>query len=858
MAGTAAPVRPVPLAGVAVMLAFAAAGVVLLAVARAEDNARALGLTFLLTASVFSDVPVLALADQSGIGRGWLRGMAALQVDALTPYFLWRFVALFPRPLVAEHAQRRAALATRLSLHVGGWLLAANFALFCIQQFAADSPLRDVLWRASRHAHPGLYWASVTALMGAALGVLVARARRARGDDARRSRLLVAGIAAGTLPTVLYLLAQVLWPPFGRLVPIGVAGWVVYPTLLATPFAVAYAVLVRRALDVRVVVRRALQYAMARSVATAAVAIPLALLPVALYQNRDRRLGDLMTAPGGLALAATAGFGLLALRYRGHVLGAVDRRFFREQYDARRILGQLVDRCGGAASRRELAAVLETEIDRALHVDPVRVLYLDLAARAFVPADGDGVPPLPAGAALVALAAARGAPLDVDLAHPDPTLRDLPEPERQWAADAGVRLLLPLRDAARRPVALVALGAKRSELPFSPEDRALLAAAAAAAEMAITHHDLASSPGHVPSGSGAGRHTTAPPAAPAPAEAAEESAAECVRCGAVQPPERTACARCGGPTVECLLPQLVGGKFLIDERIGSGGMGVVYRGMDVHLGRLVAVKTLPALLPDDAVRLRREARTMAAVTHPNLALLFGAETWQGRPMLVVEYLAGGTLAARLSRRPLAADAAVALGLALAAGLDAVHTAGVLHGDVKPSNIGFAADGTPKLLDFGLARLLPALGPAPQHAHGTMAGSSAAAPWSGGGWTAASSSVLRGTPRYMSPEARLGAGPSPAFDLWSTCLTLYEAVAGPHVWADAPGGAPPSAPTLPDVRTFAPDVPAALATFFRRALSPAPAERPRTAAELAERLRPLVPPSGPATPAHATGPRIRRG
>jgi hypothetical protein len=239
-----------------------------------------------------------------------------------------------------------------------------------------------------------------------------------------------------------------------------------------------------------------------------------------------------------------------------------------------------------------------------------------------------------------------------------------------------------------------------------------------------------------------------------------------MHCGWLGEPSAAACPSCSGTLLSANVPHELAGKFRVERRLGAGAMGVVYRGTDITLRRSVALKTLPVTSPEDSIRLRREARAMAAITHPNLALIFGAETWRGTPVLVIEYLAGGTLAEHLAKGPLAPLAALRMCRALAGALERAHASGILHRDVKPSNIGFTEDAVPKLLDFGLVRIageLPVLAPhTPAHAAVQTAGSG-----------------LIGTPLYMSPEAWMGAEPNPTFDLWSLSVVAFEAIAGRH-------------------------------------------------------------------------------
>ena len=107
------------------------------------------------------------------------------------------------------------------------------------------------------------------------------------------------------------------------------------------------------------------------------------------------------------------------------------------------------------------------------------------------------------------------------------------------------------------------------------------------------------------------------------------------------------------------------GKFRFDERVGHGGMGVVYRATDLALDRVVAIKTLPGTSPEASQRLRSEAKAMAAVVHRHLATIYGSESWRGRPMLICEFMTDGTLADRLKHEALSVDEALCLGMALA-------------------------------------------------------------------------------------------------------------------------------------------------------------------------------------------------
>jgi serine/threonine-protein kinase len=149
------------------------------------------------------------------------------------------------------------------------------------------------------------------------------------------------------------------------------------------------------------------------------------------------------------------------------------------------------------------------------------------------------------------------------------------------------------------------------------------------------------------------------------------------------------------------------GPYRIDQLIGVGGMGQVYRARDTKLGRDVAVKILPASLarePEPVRRFDREGRLLAALNHPHIAAIYGLENFDGVAALVLELVEGRTLADCLAAGPLPVQQALSIGRDIADALDAAHEKGIVHRDLKPTNIKITPDGTVKVLDFGVAKV----------------------------------------------------------------------------------------------------------------------------------------------------------
>ncbi|MCA9292392.1 MAG: protein kinase [Phycisphaerales bacterium] len=210
------------------------------------------------------------------------------------------------------------------------------------------------------------------------------------------------------------------------------------------------------------------------------------------------------------------------------------------------------------------------------------------------------------------------------------------------------------------------------------------------------------------------------------------------------------------------------GPYLITRELGRGGMGVVYLARDGRLDRDVAIKALPVHLSHSADRLarfEREAKVLAQLNHPNIAGIYGLEEIDGAKYLVLEYVPGETLAARLNRGPLTVDDAIELAVQIAAGLEAAHDAGVVHRDLKPGNVIINEDGQAKVLDFGLARSDELESRSSSADSPTMTSPAGESPTMPG--------VILGTAAYMSPEQARGKRVDKRTDIWSFGVTLYE-------------------------------------------------------------------------------------
>ncbi len=214
--------------------------------------------------------------------------------------------------------------------------------------------------------------------------------------------------------------------------------------------------------------------------------------------------------------------------------------------------------------------------------------------------------------------------------------------------------------------------------------------------------------------------------------------------------------------------------YEIVAHLGQGGMGEVYRAHDTRLGRDVALKILPENFTDDGervARFRREARTLASLHHANIASIHGIDEDQGRLFLVMELVEGEDLSERIARGALPSDEAIEIAIGIAQGLEAAHAIGVVHRDLKPANVKVAADGTAKVLDFGLARAIA--GESVEESDiGTSPTITAAMTQAG---------TILGTAAYMSPEQARGRPVDHRADVWAFGVLLWEMLNGKRLF-----------------------------------------------------------------------------
>lgn len=696
-----------------VLVSLSACALVLLIGGRRDHRARLLGAVFALGASSFS------------FAFSWPpASLAATEIDpwilpeVFQPAFMWAFAREFPQVHRRTRLDDLARRMAPLSAWIGAGLWIANL------------PFLPEEWLPLLHRQTvgGAYWGMLSILMLSAIAAIVWRARDATADEAKRVALLIGGIVVGIAPILLDLTIESLSPAALRFGDEhrDAIGAVVFTFLLSTPWSMTYAVLAERALDVRTVARASYRRLLTRRLLAAMIATPLGALGWLLASQPDRSLADVMATSSGRLLVVAVGAAALAAGCRKRLLVRLDAWVYPETADHRRLLFAAGSELVQATSVSQMGEVISSTVRRGCGARGTLLVSdaaAEVSAQNFTAPNAD-LAPLVRTSAIAHVFESTHDPIRVDPDDRASVFALLPGRDADWVVAAAATAIVPVFGPGSEVLGLVAIGRRFDDGRLSPVDLDFLHALAATAGLALTRERPVD-----------GRED-APPAR------------ECPTCGIVASEGPARPCGCGADYAAAPVPGVLAGKFLLERRLGSGGMGAVYLARDIGLQRQVAVKTLPFGEGPGLVRLTQEARAMAAVAHPAIAQIHGLETWRGRPLLVVEFLHGGTLAARLDRGPLPGAEAVGVAVALSEALTALHDAGYVHGDVKPSNVGFASDGAAKLLDFGLARL-----------------------------TNDQDQPTGGTLPYMSPDVLRGRPAGEADDIWALCVVLYEMVTG---------------------------------------------------------------------------------
>jgi tRNA A-37 threonylcarbamoyl transferase component Bud32 len=621
-------------------------------------------------------------------------------------------------------------------------------------------------------------------------------------NEKRRIRLVILGL----LLFLVDLLAAFVFSFFPKtlwLTAIAVSPLVFGLAQVPFTICVAYAVLTQRLFQVSFIVRQSLQYAVARGALLIPVPILTGILISDLIVHKDQSFGVLLSQHGwAYALMGVAG--IVAHKKQSRWMEVLDRRFYREHYNAQHLLRQTVDEIRASSNLAEVAPKAVGRIEQALHPEFVAILMreaIEPLYRCIASAPPEVYPHgLSAESKLMSAFRLFAKPLQISLAESGWLKQQLPSEDTNFLRDARIDLMVPIAIAPHGREALMVLGLKKSEEPYGTEDQELLSGIGSALALLLER----------------------------PFTSALGGFEECPRCGLCYESGMGLCPNESAQLTRMPFHRLLTSRYRLERRLGRGGMGTVYKATDTSLERAVAIKLIREDLvasSEAAERFRREAKAAAAFAHPNLVTVhdFGVDS-DTRVFLVMELLEGVTLRQRLEQQKKFATQQILQILGgVCAGLEAAHEHGLVHRDLKPENIFLAQSSegeVAKILDFGLAKFLVSTVNSAAATVDTVPG------------------VLMGTPQYMSPDQLKGDVASAAWDIWALAVITYEMLAGAHPfpassvgqmhYAIVSGGFTPLSTALPDA-------PAEWQQFFERALSPKTAARPQSAKEFVSDL-----------------------
>ncbi len=650
------------------------------------------------------------------------------------------------------------------------WYLYLPYLLIFLPHFA----ITLVLWAISPDRAVAFYqgfprFTQATYLLGLAYfagGILslAVNYRRASLPSRRKMRVILAGTIAGFLPASIWFAVTML---FGNTrVGMWMYSWpfpaVVAANLLVPP-AYAYAILRHRVIPISFIIRRGIQYLLAKNVLRFLIALPLIGLTLAILTNPGRTLSDILFRNSLYFYVTVMIAAAVSFLFRRRLNNWVDRKFFREQYNQEKILRGLIEDVKRFDSVPEMSRLVSRKVESALHPERIFLFYREEESRDLSLGYSSGAAAeglrIPEEFRLLRLLEGQAGAQD----FPFPQKNNLPGGEEEWLAGLGTRLIVPLVGTVDRLAGLFLLGEKKSEVPYTARDRDLLESLAGQVALVYENAQLKERVDrerkikHEVLGRFEERHINL--------------LKECLRCGACFDSSALTCDKDGSElTFSMPVERTVEGRYRLERLVGRGGMGAVYEATDLRLNRQVAVKILSGKMFGNREALRRferEAQTSARLSHPNIITVYDyGVLGTGGAYLVMELISGETLAALIKREGcVPPQTAADCFNQVLEGIKAAHAAGVIHRDLKPDNvlISKGENGQPhvRILDFGLAKI--------RLSELTDTNSPTD--------LATTPGTVMGTIGYMSPEQLTGEVVDERSDLFSVGVMVVEALTG---------------------------------------------------------------------------------
>ena len=630
----------------------------LLPAGRRDRRTRLLALYFLLKApmaglhmvaaswwEISSDVVEGFLLDPPAPAR--LLTYLCLQPFLFAPAFVWAFARECPR------VRRRTRLDDLLRR-----MIPVSVAIGCAMAVAGLAAAE--LGRAG-HGPVVTFSTMIAANLWAlaAVAVVVGRARSAPADEARRVLLFSVAFVVHLGSTVAYDMSNAVPAGFW----LANYEWTPSVLLIALPrfpglLLLWYSVLAVRVPHLREVVRAIYRRLLVRRALLAATAAaPAVALGWLLASRPERAVGAVVTDPLAQLLFAAAGMMLLLVVSRERLLMRLDAWVYPETADQRQMLATATSALAQASRASTIGRTVARTVNHGCGSRATLLVATDTEAGTGDYGSPDGaMAPLARASAIVHMLARGGGSVRVHPSDPTSTFELLPRDDAAWVVETEADVVAAVLGPGAQVIGVLVVGRRFDDRIVRPVDIPFLEALAAAAGLALARLRSLSAL--------AAGALDGPPARACPECGSLTSAGEPRACG------------CAADCVDAEVPALLAGKYRLTRRLGSGGTGEVYVARDLRLQRDVAVKTLSGESVRRLMALRPEAWAMATLTHPAAAQIHGVEFWRGRSFLVVEFLAGGTLADRLRDGPLPASRAIAVVATLADALAALHDAGL--------------------------------------------------------------------------------------------------------------------------------------------------------------------------------------